>query len=104
MTRAVPTPRDSAAKVVYHSDTEDADISGGVRVHSATEKGDVSADTLHWENKTKKLTAPPSEQVRLIKDDGTTLVGRGFSGDFLSRDGHIHGSRAGHVCLRREKK
>ena len=75
----------SAARVVFHSDTEDADISGGVRVHSATEKGDVRADSLHWENKTKRLTAPPAEQVRIMKDDGTTLVGSGFSGDFLSR-------------------
>jgi LPS export ABC transporter protein LptC len=75
----------TARKVLFHSDTEDADISGGVHVHSAAEKGDIRADTLHWENKPKRLTAPPGEQVRIIKDDGTTLVGSGFSGDFLSR-------------------
>ncbi len=52
-----------ARTVVFHSDTENAEISGAVRVHSAAEKGDVRADTLNWENKTKRLTAPPAEQV-----------------------------------------
>ncbi len=75
-----------ARTVVYHSDTENAEITGDVRVHSAAEKGNVSADTLHWENKTKRLTAPPTEQVRISKDDGTSLVGSGFSGDFLNRE------------------
>lgn len=75
-----------AGKVVFHTDTENAEISGAVRVHSATEKGDVHADTLLWENKTKRLTAPPREQVRVRKDDGSSLVGSGFTGDFLSRE------------------
>jgi len=74
-----------ARTVVYHTDTENAEISGGVRVHSATEKGDVSADALYWENKTKKLTAPIGEQVTIRKDDGSSLSGRGFSGDFSRR-------------------
>ena len=74
-----------ARTVVFHSDTENAEITGAVRVHSAAEKGDVRADTLHWENKTKRLTAPPAEQVRISKDDGSSLVGSGFTGDFLSR-------------------
>ncbi len=36
----------SARKVIYHSDTENAEISGSVRVHSASEKGNVSAESL----------------------------------------------------------
>jgi len=75
-----------ARTVVYHSDTEDAEISGEVRVHSAAEKGEVRADTLHWENKTKRLTAPPTEQVHMRKDDGSSMTGSGFSGDFFSRE------------------
>ena len=74
-----------ARTVVFHSDTENAEITGAVRVHSAAEKGDVRADTLRWENKTKRLTAPPGEQVHIRKDDGSSLVGSGFTGDFRSR-------------------
>jgi LPS export ABC transporter protein LptC len=75
-----------ARTVVFHSDTENAEISGDVRVHSAAEKADVRADTLDWENKTKRLTAPPAEQVRIRKDDGSSLIGSGFTGDFRSRE------------------
>jgi LPS export ABC transporter protein LptC len=75
-----------AHTVVFYSDTENADITGGVRVHSASEKGDVSADSLYWENKTKKLRAPAAEQVNIRKDDGSSLSGTGFSGDFSRRE------------------
>lgn len=85
-----------ARTVVFHSDTENAEISGGVHVHSTSEKGDVTADTLSWEDKTHKLTAPPEETVTLRKDDGTVLRGTGFAGDFLKREltfsGPVQGS------------
>ncbi len=85
-----------ARSVIYHNDTENAEISGGVRVHSASEKGEVSTDSLYWENKTKKLTAPAGELVTIRKDDGTSLVGSGFSGDFSRRQlffsGPVRGS------------
>lgn len=85
-----------ASTVVYHNDTENAEISGGVRVHSASEKGEVSTGSLNWENKTKKLTAPPAESVTIRKDDGSRLTGSGFSGDFSRRQlfftGPVRGS------------
>jgi LPS export ABC transporter protein LptC len=74
-----------ARTVVYHTDTENAEISGGVWVHSAVEKGDLRADVLSWENKSKRLTAPADEQVTIGKDDGSTLSGTGFTGDFMKR-------------------
>jgi len=74
-----------AQKVVYHSDTENAEISGMVHVHSTLEKGDVRADSLAWENKTKRLTAPSAELVTIRKEDGSALTGTGFSGDFAKR-------------------
>ena len=74
-----------ASKVIFHTDTENAEISGSVHVHSATEKGDVTAESLSWENKTKILTAPPAEIVAIIKDDGSSLSGSGFKGDFKTR-------------------
>jgi LPS export ABC transporter protein LptC len=75
-----------ADKVVYHTDTENAEISGDVRVHSASEKGSVSATALAWENKTKKLSAPPEEEVFIRKDDGSFISGSGFLGDFRTRE------------------
>jgi LPS export ABC transporter protein LptC len=85
-----------AAKVVFHTDTENAEISGNVRVHSSVEKGEVTAASLAWENKTKRLTAPPGEQVHISKDDGSFISGSGFVGDFKTRQltfaGPVEGS------------
>jgi LPS export ABC transporter protein LptC len=75
-----------AGRIVYHSDTENAEISGSVQVHSASEKGTVTAESLSWENKQKLLTAPPAERVLLRKDDGSYLSGSGFQGDFRKRE------------------
>jgi LPS export ABC transporter protein LptC len=75
----------SARKVIYHSDTENAEISGAVKVHSASEKGSVSAESLSWVNKEKRLSASPEESVLIRKDDGTFITGTGFTGDFRTR-------------------
>jgi LPS export ABC transporter protein LptC len=76
----------TARRVIFHTDTENAEISGAVHVHSASEKGDVTAESLSWENKTKTLTAPPADTVTITKDDGSSLKGSGFKGDFKKRE------------------
>lgn len=94
--KGAPSTDGRARTVVFHTDTENAEISGGVQVHSATEKGEVNADSLYWVNKTRKLSAPPAEQVVIRKDDGSALTGSGFSGDFSRRQlvftGPVQGS------------
>jgi LPS export ABC transporter protein LptC len=74
-----------ARTVIYHSDTENAEISGAVHVRSAAEEGDVRAERLSWENKTRRLTAPPADRVTIRKEDGSSLTGTGFTGDFMRR-------------------
>jgi LPS export ABC transporter protein LptC len=75
-----------AKKVVFHTDTENADVTGGVRVRSETEKGTVTAENLSWDNDARTLRAPPDEVVSLRKDDGSSLSGTGFEGDFRRRE------------------
>jgi LPS export ABC transporter protein LptC len=93
-----------ARRVVYHSDTDNAEISGGVHVHSASEKGDVTAESLSWENKTKRLTAPVDEEVVIHKDDGTLVSGKGFQGDFRRRELVFTGPVQGVYVSTEEKK
>jgi LPS export ABC transporter protein LptC len=85
-----------AARLVFHTDTENAEISGDVRVHSAAEKGEVMANSLSWQNREKLLTAPPQEKVLISKDDGSFINGSGFVGDFRTRhitfNGPVEGS------------
>ena len=94
----------SAQKVVYHTDTEDAEISGKVRVHSASEKGEVTAESLAWTNKGKKLVAPPDERVTIRKDDGSSISGRGFQGDFRRRQVIFSGPVQGTYVWKEETK
>jgi len=85
----------SAKKLVFHTDTENAEISGSVHVYSSTQKGNVSAETLSWENKPKLLKAPPDEVVVIKKDDGSSLKGSGFLGDFLKKELTFSGPQHG---------
>jgi LPS export ABC transporter protein LptC len=81
-----PSTSGKARHVVYHTDTENAEISGSVRVRSEAEKASIATDSLAWENKQKKLTALPLARVVITKDDGSSITGRGFAGDFRTRE------------------
>ena len=85
-----------ARYAVFHTDTENAEVSGSVYVFSAIEDADLSAESLAWENKEKLLTAQPEELVFIRKQDGSYISGRKFVGDFRSRevrfDGPVQGS------------
>jgi len=94
----------TAGRVLYHTDTENAEISGAVRVHSAAEKGNVSAETLAWKNKEKILSAPPDEQVLIRKDDGSVISGRGFQGDFRTRQVSFSGPVRGTYVWEEKKE
>ncbi len=85
----------SADTVIYHTDTENAEISGSVTVHSAAQKGSISTESLTWENKEKRLTARPEELVVVRKDDGSYISGRGFIGDFRTKIVRFTGSVEG---------
>lgn len=81
-----PSTSGEARHVVYHTDTENAEISGSVRVRSEAEKAGIATESLAWENKRKMLTALPLAKVVITKDDGSSITGRGFTGDFRTRD------------------
>lgn len=93
---STPATSGEARRVVYHTDTENAEISGSVRVRSESEKAGIDAPALAWESKPKRLTAPAAAVVRITKDDGSSISGTGFSGDFRTREvsfsGPVEGS------------
>ncbi len=81
-----PATSGEARHVVYHTDTEDAEVSGAVRVYSQSEKAGITAPALSWQSKPRLLTAPPGAVVRITKDDGSSITGSGFTGDFRTRE------------------
>ena len=75
-----------AGRVVFHTDTEDAEISGRVRVYSALEEAGIETEALAWKSKPRLLTAPAHDRVIISSDDGSRLEGTGFVGDFRRRE------------------
>ena len=66
-----------------------------MRVRSEAEKADIAAPAVAWENKTRRLTALPDAVVRITKDDGSSITGTGFAGDFRTREVSFSGAVEG---------
>ncbi|MBN1836018.1 MAG: LPS export ABC transporter periplasmic protein LptC [Spirochaetales bacterium] len=85
----------SADRAVYHTDTEDASASGTIRIDSPKEEASLEAGSLLWTREGKRLEAEPADAVRLQKQDGSIVEGRGFRADFRRRriqfDGPVEG-------------
>ena len=80
-----------AGSVVYHTDSENAEMSGAVSVRSYKEKATVTTGSLSWVKDKRLLTGNPDETVTLEKEDGTYVSGRGFQGDFQTKVVHFSG-------------
>jgi hypothetical protein len=70
---------------VYHSDSEDAEVTGNILIRAAEEKASLSAESLSWLKEGRRLSSGPGQSVRLAKEDGSFLEGRGFQADFRRR-------------------
>jgi LPS export ABC transporter protein LptC len=62
----------------YQTDTEDFELTGGLRFYSAEEDAWLTADYLFWDSDERTLTSDPGEAVALQRGDGTSIQGRGF--------------------------
>jgi len=77
--------RGTADRVVYYSDSENADFDGRINLYSVREEATILADSLQWNDEERILTSGPNSSVVIRKDDGTELGGSGFTGDFSSK-------------------
>jgi LPS export ABC transporter protein LptC len=73
----------SAALARLETDTGNFSMEGGVSIEVVSE--DISMDTpkIIWIDKERLLTAP--EELYIVRSDGTTLRGSGFSADLRKR-------------------
>ncbi|MFW6288883.1 MAG: LPS export ABC transporter periplasmic protein LptC [Spirochaetota bacterium] len=62
----------------YQTDTEDFELTGGLRFYSAGEDAWLSADYLYWDSDSRLLTSEPEHPVIVERADGTSIRGRGF--------------------------
>ncbi len=74
-----------AERVVFHSDTENAEFSGGIELYSAQDKARLKATALDWDREHRFVRGGPEDAVQVEKDDGSRIEGKGFEADFRSR-------------------
>jgi LPS export ABC transporter protein LptC len=72
----------SCGKVRIHTNSQDAVLSDGIVILSPSEGVQLEAEHLEWDNRRERLFSGPDQLVRIIYEDGTRVIGRGFSGDF----------------------
>ncbi len=70
-----------AGSAVYHTDTENADLTGGVSGYSVSDKVSFSAAALYWQKDDRLLKSRGNEIVRIEKDDGSYIEGAFFTVD-----------------------
>ena len=76
----------SADRIVFNSETEDAELSGNLEFFNSSEEAGVNADYLTWKNADKLLTGNDDDYTSLVKKDGSTIRGKGFSADLASKN------------------
>jgi LPS export ABC transporter protein LptC len=72
----------SCGNVRIYTNSQDAVLSDGIVILSPSEGVRLEAEHLEWDNRRDRLFSDPDQLVRIIYEDGTRVIGRGFSGDF----------------------
>ncbi len=74
----VVTTEGTATSVNFKTDTENATLIGKMKFQSNTEGISLESEWLDWQNEEKILKGDTENPVRLKKDSGTILEGKGF--------------------------
>jgi LPS export ABC transporter protein LptC len=70
-----------ANRAVFHTDTENAELSGDVYGYSAADEVGFFAENLTWLRDERLLKSVDSETVRIKEDDGSYIEGSYFTID-----------------------
>ncbi len=85
----------SAESAIYNTKSKDAEIVGSIKIRSEIERGEITAQRLYWSNDKRKLTGEPDEEVKLKQDDGSFVIGKGFSSDLRLKEIRFSGEVQG---------
>jgi LPS export ABC transporter protein LptC len=88
----------------FHSDTENAEIWGDVYCYSVKEGAEIYTPSLSWEKETRILKAEPLDFVRINKNDGSFVQGRGFMADLRRKSLSFLSQVLGEIVREDEEK
>jgi LPS export ABC transporter protein LptC len=77
------TGKAAAARVELESGN--IGLSGGVSLSVDSEDITIQTESLDWLDKERQLSGGPESPVRILRDDGTSFQGRGFTANTRSR-------------------
>jgi LPS export ABC transporter protein LptC len=87
--------RGKAVAARLETDTGNFSLSGGVVLEVVSEGIVIETREVFWQDQDRFLTAP--DRLELVRDDGTTLTGTGFSADIRRRTFEFESSAEGVV-------
>ena len=91
-----------ADSAVFKTDSEDATVSGSIVIYSPEQQASLKAGRLTWTREGRRLVAEDGQAVRLQKDDGSFVEGRGFSADLRRKELSFSSRVRGSYVERRE--
>ncbi|HEC62532.1 MAG TPA: LPS export ABC transporter periplasmic protein LptC [bacterium] len=86
-----------AGRAVFNTKSEDASFSDRIIIYSPEEETALFSESLNWTKEGKRLEANPNETVRLQKDDGSFVEGKGFSAGFREKKLEFSSARGEYV-------
>jgi len=71
----------NADRATYFTDSDNVELSGGIRFRAETESAEVQAEYLFWNDEEDRLTSREDERVTVVRDSGSKITGLGFEAD-----------------------
>jgi LPS export ABC transporter protein LptC len=84
-----------ADHVVFHTDTDNAELTGELSFYSSEEEAQIDADYLEWNDETQTLKGRPNEDVTIREKSGSHVSGTGFVGEFSEKRVEFSGASSG---------
>ena len=85
----------TAERAVYHTEREDAELAGSIRLRSESQGIRLQAEALRWENERRRLVTGPGETVEFYREDGSQVRGAGLEVDVRSKTIRFSGPVSG---------
>lgn len=92
-----------AARAVFHTDTENAELSGGMVLYAARDESTLRATSLDW-NRERRLARSAADDAVIERDDGSRIEGRGFEADFRTHTIRFSGGVSGTVVTDKKEE
>jgi LPS export ABC transporter protein LptC len=92
-----------AGRAIFHTDTENAELSGGIVLYSARDEATLRATSLDWDRDRRLARSAADASVVVEKDDGSRIEGRGFEADFRTHTIRFSAGVSGTVVTDEDK-